>query len=50
MNKIKPLLILALIISLANCGKSSNNTQDDVIIDTPQLENEVDFKKSEANL
>ena len=42
-NKMKPLVILALILSLANCSKSSNNGTDDNPINPLPVENEVDF-------
>ncbi len=39
----KSLIIIAFIISLANCSKSSNEEKDDTIIIPPSTENEVDF-------
>jgi glucosylceramidase len=39
----KLLAIIALIISLSNCSKSSNGENDSPIIVPPQIENEVDF-------
>lgn len=44
----KPLLIFISFIFLISCGKTTSDG-DDVIIDTPQVENEVDFWLTKSN-
>tara|TARA_R110001606_G_scaffold7423_4_gene32876 strand:+ start:20522 stop:21985 length:1464 start_codon:yes stop_codon:yes gene_type:complete len=39
----KSLLIIALIISIANCSNSISNEKDEIVTPTPTIENEVDF-------
>ena len=43
LNKMKSVIIIAFILSFANCSKSANEDKDDTIVTPPSIVNDVDF-------